>query len=105
MSAIRFIVQGFYSRRDMYGNTYSYAKVTATTTGRSVFIDYAPNVLPLLREHTGADWRDIFTVEDRIEAIRRYNRERKRIGEANIIAGYKVTADTFVAIESPERGE
>lgn len=74
---IRFLIHTTVSKRDMYGNCYSYSSVTSTKTGRSLVISSGAmsdggNVKALLRK-AGLEHSEIHYTESMLP-IREWNR-------------------------------
>lgn len=75
---IRFILQSFYSKRDIYGNCYWMSQVTSAKTGKSLLIStpHSSNMRGQIRE-LGVEWDEIHEAQDTEMMIRDFNRKQK----------------------------
>ena len=77
---IRFILQSFYSKRDINGNCYWMSHVTSTKTGNTLKFStpHSSNARGQIKD-LGVEWEEIHEAQDTEMAIRDFNRMEKFI--------------------------
>ena len=97
---IRFLIDTTVSKRDMYGNCYSYSTVTSTKTGRSLVINSGAmssgcNVKGILRS-AGLEHSEIHYAESMLP-IREFN--RREPAKDGVVYEHEVKGEMLLNLE------
>jgi hypothetical protein len=102
---IRFILEIVSSRVDRAGNTYHWARITSTATGRDLVISDIggpSNARSHLRKFVpGLDFGEIFSVESTL-GVRDWKRSQALANGGRPIYEHDLTPAMFAALESPD---